>query len=514
MSKSVLIYNALCLPSPDVEALIQGRMIVAIPRKIINIRDKFALYPAGVSTNLLPFEQHYRSSFLPIAESTIAQNNSQGVLMQPRQINLLADTEQLQLPLLASKTILIKAWAKCELCQIVHEPESLESLSRLTIWTKEALQQILSQRPHIFLAYLRVYLLPKPLEIPVQPENRHFVPLPQQIRVSDVRPILNDRFFTQRQHQLQNLQPPLHPELEELQSSLAFLAMTNSAVKELERDIQVFLGWSSEEISKQLSPDLAWINDIAKLGDRSKQEDEGKSNYQAGTDFEIIVRKSLKFLGFTVDYFHKGGAGGVDLFCSQPYPLIGECKSGKKIPNDTAVQLLNLGTLRLKSQELFKQATKLIIGPGETTTQLKDAAKVHDMAIINPQTLQKLVQLQNTYRNSVDLFKLKEYLKAGQSDEEIEKYIDQVFREINLRSQVVKLVKKYIENTGFDKASVDSLHAAFSFSDAASAKLQPEEMHDILIELSSPLTGYLGRIKGSDWRRDRFYFLRDLPTNP
>jgi uncharacterized protein (DUF433 family) len=25
------------------------------------------------------------------------------------------------------------------------------------------------------------------------------------------------------------------------------------------------------------------------------------------------------------------------------------------------------------------------------------------------------------------------------------------------------------------------------------------------------LTGYLGREKGSDWRGDRFYFLRDLP---
>jgi hypothetical protein len=35
-------------------------------------------------------------------------------------------------------------------------------------------------------------------------------------------------------------------------------------------------------------------------------------------------------------------------------------------------------------------------------------------------------------------------------------------------------------------------------------------MHEILIELSSPLTGYLGRIKGSDWRSDRFYYLRDL----
>jgi hypothetical protein len=32
-----------------------------------------------------------------------------------------------------------------------------------------------------------------------------------------------------------------------------------------------------------------------------------------------------------------------------------------------------------------------------------------------------------------------------------------------------------------------------------------------LVELSSTLTDYLGREKGSDWWGDRFYCLRDLP---
>jgi hypothetical protein len=43
--------------------------------------------------------------------------------------------------------------------------------------------------------------------------------------------------------------------------------------------------------------------------------------------------------------------------------------------------------------------------------------------------------------------------------------------------------------------------------------LKYEEMHHILIELSSPLTGYLGRIKGDNWQSDRFYFLRNLPLD-
>lgn len=245
------------------------------------------------------------------------------------------------------------------------------------------------------------------------------------------------------------------------------------------------------------------------------RNDEGRSNYQAGTDFENVVRDSLDFLGFTVDRTHKGGAGGLDLFCSQPYPLFGECKAGKKIPNDTAVQLLNLGSLH--RLDVFNQAVKLIIGPGEPTNQLKEAATVHSMAIINPETLEKLVKLQSKYRNSVDLFKLKEYLKPGQSDEEIEKYIDQIYTNINLRSQMIAVVKELSEQDNDNSKSISQnftvTEIRVHYNATHNPKLTDEVVRDLLIELSSPLTGYLGRDKGSDWRSDRFYFLRDLPIS-
>ncbi|MBR8840703.1 MAG: DUF1802 family protein [Stigonema ocellatum SAG 48.90 = DSM 106950] len=483
MTQSVLLQTALCLPAPDVEALIQGRMIAAMPRNFINPGQQFALYPANVSINLLALEQYYHSGFLPLAQTVFAK--------------------------LSSETVLIKAWARCEGCTM-HVPESFEALSQLTVWTKEALQQGLEQRPHLFQAYVRVYLLAEPLEMRVQTQSRQFIPLPNSLAVSDANPVLNDRIFAIRKHQLETRQPPLHPELENLQSAIASLSITNSAVQALDWDIKVFLGWTTEKLIQQTNPDLAWINDIAALGNRSQEQDDGKSNYQAGTDFEIIVRKSLEFLGFTIDYFHKGGAGGVDVFCSKPYPLVGECKAGKTIPNTTAVQLLNLGTLRLKSQELFKQATKLIIGSGEPTTQLKDAATIQGMAIINPETLEQLVKLQHNYRGSVDLFKLKEHLKPGHCDEEVEKYIQQVVTGIKLRSHVVQLVKKHQENTGDKNVEVATLYGAYCYSNPPQT-LSREQMHEILIELSSPLTGYLGRMKGSDWKSDRFYFLRDLP---
>ena len=483
MSQQVSIPTALRLPAPDIEALIQGRAIAAMPRMFINPQRQFALYPSDTSINALPNDQYYRSNFLPTAQKTLAE--------------------------LGSETVLIKAWARCELCQILNEAKAFDVLSQLTVWTEEAFQETLSQQGHIFLTYLRVYRLTQPVAIPVHPNSR-FVPLPQPLTVTDATAVLSDRIFTQRRRQLENRLPPQHPELEELQSAIAQL--DNPDAQQLNNEIRQFLGWASNPLTQQLNSQPAWINTIADLGNRSKEQDTGKSNYQAGTDFENVVRDSLEFLGFAIDYSHKGGAGGLDLFCSKPYPLVGECKAGRKIPNTTAVQLLNLGTLRLQSKERFRQAAKLIIGPGEPTKQLEEAAEIQGMAIINPQTLEKLVKLQSKYRGSVDLFQLKEYLKPGQADDEVEKYIDQVSREIKLRSHLVQLVKNFLEDAGLDQAGVDALYGAY-FGSKPPQPLQLREMHEILLELSSPLTGYLGRTKGSDWQRDRFYFLRDLQVD-
>ena len=483
MNNSVVINTALCLPAPEIEALLQGREIVAIPKQFIAPGRKFTLCSIDASINVLQVERYYHSSLLPIAQSSLAELNTE--------------------------TFSLKVWATCEQCQILDNAESLAALSSLTIWTTEALQEILVQRHNIFLTYLRVYQLTEPVKVNVK-VNSQFIALPQPITVYDAKPILSDRIFNIRKHQLQNLQPPLHPELEELQSALISLATTNPAAKQLEQDIKVFLGWSSEQFVKQTDSDLAWINDIAKLGDRSIELEEKKSNYQAGTDFEIIVRRSLEFLGFKIEEAYKGGAGGLDLFCSQPYPLVCECKAGKLIPSRTVEELLKLGGMHLGKSQLLSSA-KLIIGPGKPSSDTLKASKEWEVSIINAMTLQKLVELKVKYPGSINLVELKQYLESGQIDNKIDEYINQVEKQIALRSQLIELVKNYLEKTGFERASVDSLHGAFSA--ISSSKLHPQEMHEILIELSSPLTGYLGRIKDKDWRSDRFYFLRDLRTN-
>jgi len=484
MSKLVLIENALPLPAPDVEALIQGRMIAAIPQRSIDRGRQFALYPANVSINLLPYEQHYRSSFLPSAQTVLAN--------------------------LPTETVTIKAWARCELCPMPDNPESLEALSRLTVWTTEALRQALLPRQYFFLAYLRVYLLPQPLEVPVHPNAQDkrgkFVPLPYRLTVSEDMPVLSDRIFTQRRHQLEKLEPPLHPELEELQSAIALLATSNPMAESLNHHLKKFLGWTTTTQSNTFPNDLAWIYTINDLGTAAIG-----GNYEKGTAFEQIVHKSLAFLGFGIDPNAKGGAGGMDLYCITPYPLVGECKAGKSIPDSTVEQLDRIGKRHLGKKD-YEIAVKLIIGPGEPTRYLKESAAHSIISIINPMTLQKLVELQAKYPGSVNLIELKTYLQAGQIDSQIDEYIEKIHKIIKLRSHLIQLVKKQIENTGDENVGVDNLHGAYVYSNPPQL-LKREEMHEILIELSSPLTGYVGRIKGSDWKSDRFYFLRDLQVD-
>ncbi|MFN6479041.1 MAG: hypothetical protein RMZ95_022615 [Nostoc sp. DedQUE07] len=100
----------------------------------------------------------------------------------------------------------------------------------------------------------------------------------------------------------------------------------------------------------------------------------------------------------------------------------------------------------------------------------------------------------------------------GLAEDKINTYIYKVEQSIKLRSHITQLVKNYLENSGIESAGVEALHGAY-FGSHPPQRIQTPEMHEILIELSSPLTGYLGRIKGSDWKSDRFYFLGNLLIN-
>ncbi|MEG3877534.1 DUF1802 family protein [Microcoleus sp. herbarium7] len=481
----VNIDKAIRLPAPDVEALIQGRTIAAIVWRMFNPGEQYALYPGNVSGNL-PYDKHYRSHFLPVAQKALAQLNSDKVS--------------------------IKAWARCELCQMVNEPESLEALSRLTVWKTEALQQILQQRPFIFVAYLRVYLLPQPFEMPVQ-SSGNFVSLPKSQNVTDATPVLSESIFAKRRQQLERLEPPEHPELEELQSALVHLSTINPNAKQLDAEIKIFLGWSENSPTTKPDPDLDWIKTIAQIGNSSD-----------GNGFEKLVRKSFIELGFanpntnpraSLNPESTGGAGGLDFYCETPYPVAGECKASKheSVPNSVTAQLIHLGLTHL-GQDRFDRSVKIILAAGPLTNPANLAAIGSKMNVIRPETLQRLVELKAKQPGSIDLLQLKPCLEqqpfGEEADAKVNRYIDDVREKLKVRSYLIKIVKNRLEITGVENAGVEALHGAYYANPNPPQPLNLQAMHEILIELSSPLTGYLGRIKEDDWRRDRFYFLRDL----
>jgi len=162
-----------------------------------------------------------------------------------------------------------------------------------------------------------------------------------------------------------------------------------------------------------------------------------------------------------------------------------------------------------KSQILIDR----LVGPGKKPIQLEylDGDSIielvqcwHQMAIINPETLEKLVQLQAKYPHSIDLWQLKSYLQpAPTSNEEVVKYLEMVEEKIRVRSHVVELVRKYLASTNSSTVGIEQLYGAYVTSGAPQSLTQ-EELSEIMIELSSPLTGYLGR-EGTS-----FYFLRKL----
>ena len=128
-------------------------------------------------------------------------------------------------------------------------------------------------------------------------------------------------------------------------------------------------------------------------------------------------------------------------------------------------------------------------------------------------TLQKLVEIKAKYDGAIDLFELKKYLQAGQIDDKIHEYIQKVESEIKLRSKIVEAVKELINDLDSEKPTAQDVkvHSNATFARNYNPKLGDRLVYEILIELSSPLAGYLGRVVSDGIKGDRFYYLRDLP---
>jgi hypothetical protein len=80
-----------------------------------------------------------------------------------------------------------------------------------------------------------------------------------------------------------------------------------------------------------------------------------------------------------------------------------------------------------------------------------------------------------------------------------------------LRSLIIQAVKEIPKSN--NQIAVTVMEIRTQYNAINKSNLTDEIVHDLLIELSSPLIGYLGREKGSEWKTDKFYYLRDLPIN-
>lgn len=492
---SIQIINGIQLPAFDVEMLALGKLIV-VPFKQFQPEGKASwLYPCQQLPNNLSLEEYYQPEYLAKARNSWAKYSTY--------------------------PIHLKFWARCEYQWRINpeQKDILPKIAQSTIWNLTALENIFEQQKVLKLLILRVYHLSKPCIVNTPTDTGSFYWTKSEDTISNANEndiaVVSDSSFSQRKSLILSGNISPYQNIEALQFKCENISETNRDIENLNHDIKQFLGWYSVPPIPKLDQSLAWIKTIAALGDRSIELEEKKNNYQAGTDFENISRQSLEFLGFNVENDYKGGAGGLDLYCSQPYPLVCECKAGKSIPDRAVEELDRIGKRHL--QENYLQSVRLIIGPCEPTKNLKESAQISKVSIIKAMTLQKLVELKAKYPGAINLLELKQYLEPGQIDDKINEYIAKIEKEIKLRSHIIQVLKNYLQLSKNEPIGVEVLHAIYRTSNLPQnledRELEDRELYDILIELSSPLTGYLGRIKEDDWKKDRFYYLRDLPIN-
>lgn len=405
----------------------------------------------------------------------------------------------------------IRYWASCESSQAIEDNYNAEYLSKITNLSENEVQKQLDQNAN-FLVFLRVYRIPVEMQQSLQ-FNRQFAALVTPIAVVDEFPIISNQPFEKKKYHIQNQIPLEHPELEALQSTIDLYARDHPEAQNFSNEFQQFLGWTEGE--KVINPIPPWIPKITTFGNSSE-----------GNPFEKLVRQAFLELGFTnlrndanasLNPDANGGAGGIDFYCEFPYSIVGECKASTSVKlNDNKdgapAQLIKLGQKHLTSEE-YDRAIKMIIAPGELNKHAKKTAIGNKMNVMSPETLQRLVELKISHPGSINLLELKPCLEAApfgtDADAKVTEFIDNIYQRLKLRSHIVSTFKSCIEKNKLKEIGIDRFCGFFAASDSPQ-HLSDRELYDILIELSSPLTGYLGRIKCDTWKSDRFYFLREL----
>jgi hypothetical protein len=402
----------------------------------------------------------------------------------------------------ASPAQSVEYWARCELCKNIKTITELETFD-WTHWNLDDLRAELEINGFILIVGLRVYQLDRVTVIDRSQSSR-FTVLNPAISTHNSSPVLAEEIFARRKQELLNLQRPPHLTLIQLEHLLLNAPNPETLMSPLISDIAQILGWKSSTATCPM-PEISWVQDIANIGNASD-----------GQSFEKIVRKSLILLGFgnslnnpkaSLEPDATGGPGGLDFFCDRPYLVVGECKASKteNVPDSTPAQLVKLG-LKILDKHQYDNCIKILMIAGKLNRQANQTAVGNEMNAITPETLQRLAQLKIDHPGSIDLLKLKPCLESPpfgeEADRKINLYIDKIINELQLRSTIINLVRESSE----ESKSVEALSAIYNHNYTKSGeKISEEKFRDLLIELSSPVAGYLGRNE-----QDKFYFLRSL----
>ena len=96
--------------------------------------------------------------------------------------------------------------------------------------------------------------------------------------------------------------------------------------------------------------------------------------------------------------------------------------------------------------------------------------------------------------------------------QQIDEYINKVWQQIKVRSNIVQAVKQLNEMEP-DQTQFEVKEIRVQYKNKLADQndnLDNQTVYEILLELASPLTGYVGRVPGTGISSDRFYFLREL----
>ncbi|MEM6449602.1 MAG: DUF1802 family protein [Cyanobacteria bacterium P01_D01_bin.105] len=492
MSTSALS-TALCLPALDIEALLQGRTIAAISDTFRN-PARFLLLPTDLPLQPGQLEARYQAQFLSSFKATYTS---------------VEDPD----------TVMIQAWARCGTCRIFSDRDDLAALSTLTAWTPAHLQQLVQEKHKIFLLFLKVHRFAEPLKLimpRVTPDKMHtYIRVPGTWSDQGALSLLDDETFVKRQTQLIKLSPPQYPELQALQRALVFEREYSLGAMALDRDIRYFLGWSRPEETQLYDSDLSWIQQVAAAGLESDE-----------LEFKELVRRCLVKLGF--GHTHQPHqtetrrtleqsvtAENLGICYEAPYPVIAICQTSKdsSVSNLVAEQAIQLGNAPSGSASLTSTA-KIIVAAGPLTEHAQKAAKGDEINVIRPKTLQKLTEMKARYPGSIDLLKLKTCLQSvphGEAaDEKVNQFIEEISQQIKIRAAVIQAVKLGLERTEQSRIGTNTVCTLYaSLPDVSLPRLSVHEVKNILIELSSPVAGYLG-CDHTDNGKALFYFLREL----